>query len=238
MIQYGYEYIGVDMSPDVVESTLAEVLLELGYCATADEASAIVAVACDDGEASWTASLAEQLDVSQQEVDSILQRYRELTGEEDKTESDDHDNPEPLDADESDGEYIGEGECELCEREIRLTKHHLIPKSTWSRIEVRLRHALAADTLAAAESLAGSLSPLFGHIQEGVPIKRVLGWYTANLCRPCHSMIHRRYSNMELALEYNSIDRLLQDDGVRGYAKWAHKQRSGRFSTQHGATGR
>jgi hypothetical protein len=33
-------------------------------------------------------------------------------------------------------EVIGPGECELCERDcIKLTRHHLIPKSTWKRFE-------------------------------------------------------------------------------------------------------
>jgi hypothetical protein len=35
------------------------------------------------------------------------------------------------------GEFIGEGECELCEA-IKLTQHHLIPKSTHPRMKKKL----------------------------------------------------------------------------------------------------
>ena len=40
--------------------------------------------------------------------------------------------------DDDDGEYIGEGECELCERSVKLTRHHLVPKSTWPKMKKRL----------------------------------------------------------------------------------------------------
>jgi hypothetical protein len=59
---------------------------------------------------------------------------------------------EEEDTDYADGEYIGEGECELCERTIRLTKHHLIPRSTWPRMFARLTNA--------AEALANAIISL------------------------------------------------------------------------------
>jgi len=31
---------------------------------------------------------------------------------------------------------VGEGECELCEREMPLTKHHLIPREVWFRSDL------------------------------------------------------------------------------------------------------
>jgi hypothetical protein len=40
-------------------------------------------------------------------------------------------------------EYIGKGACELCERQdIKLTRHHMIPKSTYSRIKSKLIRAV------------------------------------------------------------------------------------------------
>merc|ERR1712038_1434858 len=39
--------------------------------------------------------------------------------------------------DDADGGYILSGECELCEREMKLTRHHLIPKRTWKNIAPR-----------------------------------------------------------------------------------------------------
>jgi hypothetical protein len=45
---------------------------------------------------------------------------------------------------EEEEEYIGEGECELFEHFLKLTKHHLIPKLTWTRIKTKLLRAAAA----------------------------------------------------------------------------------------------
>jgi hypothetical protein len=39
-------------------------------------------------------------------------------------------------------EEIAEGDCEMCERNgIKLTKHHLIPKSTWKKLQPKLKYA-------------------------------------------------------------------------------------------------
>ena len=46
-----------------------------------------------------------------------------------------------FDDENDDGDMIGEGECELCEREVKLTRHHLIPKSTWPRMKKKLWNA-------------------------------------------------------------------------------------------------
>lgn len=44
----------------------------------------------------------------------------------------------------NDGEWIGQGKCELCKQVVMLTKHHLIPKSTHAHIETKLQHATTA----------------------------------------------------------------------------------------------
>jgi hypothetical protein len=58
----------------------------------------------------------------------------------------DMDDDEQRDAFRNDDNYeeeeIAEGDCELCERNgIKLTKHHLIPKSTWKKLQPKLKHA-------------------------------------------------------------------------------------------------
>ena len=35
-------------------------------------------------------------------------------------------------------DYLQDGECELCERYIKLTRHHLIPRVTWKKMKKRL----------------------------------------------------------------------------------------------------
>merc|ERR1712070_141069 len=37
---------------------------------------------------------------------------------------------------------------------------------------------------------------------------------TCDICRQCHSTVHRTHTNMELALNYNSIEKLLEDEKI------------------------
>lgn len=86
---------------------------------------------------------------------------------------------------------VEDGFCELCDRELRLTRHHLIPRETHDRVSKT----------------------------KGTP-KEVLN-RTALLCRMCHNAVHRFFTNIELAYDYNTIDLLLGDERVYKYAKWA-----------------
>lgn len=135
-----------------------------------------------------------------------------------------------------DGEYIGEGECELCEREIKLTRHHLIPKSTWSKMKKRIHNACAALASNQEEKarmiLGGNLiDELSQDMIDGdsVSVRRFLS-KTCNICRPCHSKVHQLHDEMELAESYSTIDKLLEDEELLKFCKWASKQRAGRYS--------
>lgn len=132
------------------------------------------------------------------------------------------------------GELIGEGECELCEREMRLTKHHLIPKSTHSRIEPKLVHAATAinkgDLKRAQRILGHGLEHFASDLDvEKSSIRRILQ-QSCDICRPCHSAIHKTHDNMTLALEYNTVDQLLQDEQIYKFCKWASKQKPGKYA--------
>ena len=59
-------------------------------------------------------------------------------------------NPPTVDAgrdEDEDGGMLGDGECQLCDRYIRLTRHHLIPRSTWPRMQQRLLNAAICKDL-------------------------------------------------------------------------------------------
>lgn len=49
---------------------------------------------------------------------------------------------------------------------------------------------------------------------------------TANLCIPCHRQIHALYSNRELALRLNTIEKLQEDEKISKYLRWIKKQHS------------
>ncbi|CAM9438962.1 unnamed protein product, partial [Ectocarpus fasciculatus] len=74
---------------------------------------------------------------------------------------------------------------------MKLTKHHTIPREMHERVAKKL----------------------------GTP-KDVLN-QTILVCRMCHSTIHRFFTNKELALEYNTLDSLVEDERIQKYAKWA-----------------
>ncbi|KAJ7364681.1 hypothetical protein DFH08DRAFT_839759 [Mycena albidolilacea] len=88
-------------------------------------------------------------------------------------------------------------ECEICEREVPLTYHHLIPRST---------HAKAAKKKWHPPSMLNSVA-----------------W----LCRPCHTVVHHVATNEELAQHYFSVSLLLERDDIRRWGKYASKQRFG-----------
>ena len=135
------------------------------------------------------------------------------------------------DDDESDGDYVGEGECQLCERAVKLTRHHLIPKTTWPRIKKRLWNA--ASTIETYHSLDGDsphekkeclknkLEKMLGMTEiSDLPTTithdsvRTYLFKVCLLCRQCHSAVHRIHSEMELACEYNTVDKLFGDEEI------------------------
>jgi hypothetical protein len=150
--------------------------------------------------------------------------------------------PDDDSGDNDDGEYlyVGEGECELCERFIRLTQHHLIPRSTWPRILPRLTNAAEAlskndvnrAALILGAGLAHMLEPLTTTDSDKAAIKELVR-RTCNICGPCHAHIHRTHENMALATNYSTIELLLKDEKIHGFCKWASKQKAGRYSYSH-----
>ena len=150
------------------------------------------------------------------------------------------------DDDDDDGTFIGEGDCELCEREILLTRHHLIPRSTWPRLEPRLLNAFAAvlEHNDKAEAITGdglkhlladyrritttsSSTQLTDRAAQRHMARQMLQ-RVCLICRQCHTAVHRTHDNMTLAVEYNTIDKLIQEPAIYKFCKWASKQKISR----------
>ncbi|EIN04159.1 hypothetical protein PUNSTDRAFT_116630 [Punctularia strigosozonata HHB-11173 SS5] len=87
--------------------------------------------------------------------------------------------------------------CEICERDVPLTYHHLIPRSTHVKVIKKKWHP---------ESMLNSVA-----------------W----LCRPCHSAVHHVAPNETLAREYHTVDLLLQREDIQKWRNYAAKQRWG-----------
>ena len=169
---------------------------------TADEEAAFVD-SCDEHD--WERGLPDLLGLSLEDRDrlhaSVQQR---LAGDEEPsvTVEEPVSNEEQEEA--TDCEHSIVGHCALCERYILLTRHHLIPKSTWSRLERR------------PEWLP--------------PVPNNHRTLTCDICRPCHSMIHKCHDNWTLAMEYWSVERLLEDPQIYRFCRWASRQKAGKYA--------
>ena len=84
-------------------------------------------------------------------------------------------------------------ECELCDRFIQTTRHHLYPKETHDWLTKKNDSRYTTNELRK----------------------------TIALCRMCHSAIHRFHTNKELAIDFCSLELLLDCDQVCKFAKWA-----------------
>ncbi|KAJ6589455.1 hypothetical protein B0H19DRAFT_923850 [Mycena capillaripes] len=88
-------------------------------------------------------------------------------------------------------------ECEICERQVPLTYHHLIPRSMHTKVLKKKWHPT---------SMLNSVA-----------------W----LCRPCHTVVHQVATNEDLAQNYYTVSLLLQRDDIQRWGKYASKQRFG-----------
>jgi hypothetical protein len=236
------------------DSRLATIILAKGLVTSPEEsiclAEAIVAEIEESElsrEQACIVSFEDYFSLSREEATNILSRLLELEPKDaDKSDDDSSlaaERTESRDDDEfglsdDDGEFIGEGECVLCERYIRLTKHHLIPRSTWPKIQPRLTNAARALSKNDVHRAGLILGPGLHHMLE--PLARTeevdktdikgLLQLTTNICSPCHSAVHRAHVNIELANNYSTIGLLLKDEHIFKFAKWASKQRTGKHA--------
>ncbi|EJF56372.1 hypothetical protein DICSQDRAFT_150454 [Dichomitus squalens LYAD-421 SS1] len=88
-------------------------------------------------------------------------------------------------------------ECEICEREVPLTYHHLIPREVHDKVRKKKWHT---------EAMLNSVA-----------------W----LCRPCHTAVHGVASNETLAREFYTVELLLAREDIQKWKKYAAKQRFG-----------
>jgi len=87
------------------------------------------------------------------------------------------------------------GTCLLCQRTTALTFHHLIPRKVHRRAHFRKHYDKAS-------------------LNIGIDI-----------CRTCHSGIHRHYNEMVLAKRLSSLEALQQDPALARFFTWVAKQR-------------
>jgi len=247
-------------SLDLTANSLSNALLVSQQCASSQEAAAIAdAILQEVGEKSGDTETNRQLiqkylvqslqDYFGLELDEARGILRLATSNGENSDDDDTDSEASeeesneqaqegeSDDDNYDGELIGEGECELCERLIMLTKHHLIPKSTHAHIKPKLLHATTSMKENDLERARRFLGPGLEHVMDVLKdeskwtIRRVLQ-QTCDICRPCHTAVHMAHDNMTLALNYNTVEQLLEDEQIYKFCQWASKQKAGKYAVK------
>ena len=80
--------------------------------------------------------------------------------------------------------------CKICLRDIKLTRHHLIPVSRHKNKKIKSK--FSKDEL-----------------------KK-----TIEICRECHNQIHVLISEKEMAAEYNTLEKILSHQEVLKFTEW------------------
>lgn len=233
---------------------LAQILLEDGLCSDVEESLAIAEVILDvelepndtsidetsmcvkvltDHHVEILANIEECVAIEGKQAEQLYSKFSNAFLTKAHVENQDDEETGHWDGVENDAEYLQDGECELCDRYIKLTKHHLIPKETWSRIRtkfVRAAEEKAKGEVDKARSVLGpGLIDVLERLSQDKSIIRDILHETCNICRQCHSAVHRAHCNMDLALHYNSVDKLLEDGDIRKFCRWASKQQPRKY---------
>jgi len=156
---------------------------------------------------------------------------------------------------EDSGSDLEDNECEICERVMPLTRHHLIPKTTHKKYIDRPNHVLihfhstgrlsAALTRSVSATLFVRHKPDYHQGDDKVHSKQVeqkesegqdectvmyskefLNRYVMHICRPCHSAIHSFIDQETMAKDFHSLDLLLQNEKVKKFIPFIRKQQT------------
>ena len=84
--------------------------------------------------------------------------------------------------------------CEICLREKKLTKHHLIPVSRHKNKKIKAAYS-----------------------KEELKL-------TIEICRECHNQIHALISEKEMAENFNTFDKLLNHEAVARFTCWIREK--------------
>ena len=102
------------------------------------------------------------------------------------------------------GSRGGEGTCELCERRMALTFHHLVPKATHCRYIGRALPEGLPETASATKSFFGQ--------------------YGVRICSACHAVVHRHAPNAVLAAKFNTLERLMEAPSIAKWVEYAGRR--------------
>lgn len=244
----------------LMHKRLSESLLQNGLCSSGEEADIIsddIMVNIQDEMNAESATLLQHnvmdyFDLTTQQANDIVRNvFPNMNGdlfvpenslsEEEETKEEEEEMDSDNDENDED-EYITEGECELCERYMKTTLHHLVPKSTWPKLKkkvfkskhnsnIRIEALIFLASLKAVDpnEHVDTNNTTFEQEWTRSSLHFFLCHYTCRVCRPCHSVIHKTHDNVSLAEHYNTVVKLLADRDIYKFCKWASKQKAGKY---------
>jgi|EP00945_MAST-04E_sp_MAST-4E-sp1_P000183 hypothetical protein len=98
---------------------------------------------------------------------------------------------------------VGEGACSICLRTLPLTAHHLIPKTMHAH-----------------------------YVKKGTHTRDQLN-QCVDLCRACHSNVHKTENCKDLAEHYNTIELLLEHPKIKKFANYISKQKTTKHNSDN-----
>jgi hypothetical protein len=109
-------------------------------------------------------------------------------------------------------------QCEICEREIPLTYHHLIPRSTHAKVLKQKWHS---------ETMINSVAWLCRLVLNFCSARQ-MAQRSVYQFRYCHSTVHHVATNEELARSFYTVELLLQREDIQKWRAYAARQRYGK----------
>jgi len=86
--------------------------------------------------------------------------------------------------------------CKLCNRDIDITFHHLIPVTLHTKKWYKKTYE-----------------------------KMYLKSHGINLCKLCHKAVHKFWDEKTLGKQYNTTELLLESEEIQKHIEWAKKQK-------------
>jgi len=122
--------------------------------------------------------------------------------------------------DDDDERYEDSGQCRLCQREMPLTFHHLVPKEEHHHYVGKEPHWLLL------ENTKEEKKDLLLHRKKPLLLTKLdLNSHGIMICRPCHSAVHRAETNATLGRSYCTLEALASHPSVAKFVAYARKQK-------------
>lgn len=86
--------------------------------------------------------------------------------------------------------------CKICQRDVELTFHHLIPRTLHTNQWFKKRYT-----------------------------KQYMAKHGIDVCRLCHDKVHSIWDEKTLGREVNTLELILESEEIQNFIPWVQKQK-------------